>query len=78
MITNKKYKIGLVLSGGGAKGFAHAGVLQALEEAGIRPDIIAGTSAGSIVGAFYVAGLSPKQICEEFIKHDFHHTLPFQ
>lgn len=70
MIPNKKYKIGLVLSGGGAKGFAHAGVLQALEEAGIRPDIIAGTSAGSIVGAFYAAGLSPKQICEEFIKHD--------
>ncbi len=70
MKTKKPYRIGVVLSGGGAKGFAHAGVLQALEEAGIRPDIIAGTSAGSIVGAFYAAGLSPKQICEEFLKHE--------
>ncbi len=70
MKTKKKYRIGLALSGGGAKGFAHAGVLHALEEAGIVPDIIAGTSAGAIVGAFYAAGIPPRQICEEFLKHD--------
>ena len=42
--TDLKYKIGLALSGGGAKGFAHAGVLQALQERGVRPDVIAGTN----------------------------------
>ena len=46
-------KLGLVLSGGGAKGLAHVGVLKAMEEAGLRPDFIAGTSMGSIVGGLY-------------------------
>ena len=55
-------KIGLVLSGGGARGFAHLGLLQALDELNIRPDAISGTSAGSIVGAFYAAGNKPKDI----------------
>ena len=49
-------KIGLVLSGGGAKGLAHIGVLKVLEEAGIRPDYIGGTSMGSIVGGLYAIG----------------------
>ncbi len=49
-------KIGLVLSGGGAKGFAHIGAIKKLEEAGIYPDIITGTSIGSIVGGFYAMG----------------------
>ena len=44
-----KYKLGVALSGGGARGLAHAGALKAIEEAGLRPDIIAGVSAGSIV-----------------------------
>ena len=44
-----KYKIGLVLSGGGARGFAHLGVMQALNEAGIYPDVISGTSAGALL-----------------------------
>ena len=52
------YDIGLALSGGGAKGFAHLGALQALEEKGIRLDIIAGTSAGAIVGLSMLADLS--------------------
>lgn len=69
-VPQPAYRIGLVLSGGGAKGFAHAGAIRALEEAGIRPDIIAGTSAGAIVGACYAAGLSPEQICREFLKHE--------
>jgi NTE family protein len=52
----------LVLSGGGARGFAHLGVLQALNEAGIFPDIISGTSAGALAGVLYCDGNSPKQI----------------
>ncbi len=55
-------QIGLVLSGGGAKGFAHIGVLKQLEAAGIRPDFITGTSMGSIVGALYAIGYSPEEI----------------
>jgi NTE family protein len=57
-----KYKTGLVLSGGGARGFAHLGVIQALNEAGIFPDVVCGTSAGAIVGALYADGYSPKEI----------------
>ncbi len=49
-------KVGLVLSGGGAKGFAHIGAIKVLEEAGIEVDIITGTSIGSIVGGFYAMG----------------------
>ncbi|HAJ99704.1 MAG TPA: hypothetical protein DCM62_06745 [Bacteroidales bacterium] len=52
----KKYKTGLVLSGGGTRGFAHLGALKALHENQIEPDIIAGVSAGSIVGAYYADG----------------------
>lgn len=62
----KKYPLGLALSGGGVKGFAHAGALRALHEHGIRPDIIAGTSAGSVVAVLYAAGYSPEGICEIF------------
>jgi len=54
--------VALVLGGGGLRGFAHVGALQALEEAGIRPDIVVGTSAGAIVGAAYASGMSPAQI----------------
>lgn len=61
-----KYRIGYALSGGGAKGFAHAGAIKALEEKNIRPDVIAGTSAGSVVGAFYSAGISPDDMCNAF------------
>ncbi len=52
---NKK-KIGLVLSGGGFKSAAHVGVFKAMQELGIKPDLVAGTSAGAIVGAFIAAG----------------------
>lgn len=54
--------IGLALSGGAAKGFAHLGVLQAMEESGYRPDCISGTSAGAITAAFYADGYSPRDI----------------
>jgi NTE family protein len=57
-------KIGIVLSGGGARGFAHLGVLKALDEKGIRPDIISGVSAGSIVGSFIAAGKNAEEVME--------------
>lgn len=57
-----KYKLGIALGGGGARGFAHLGVLQALHEKSIYPDIIAGTSAGSIVGAFLADKKNPQEI----------------
>lgn len=57
-----KYKTGICLSGGGARGIAHIGVLQALESAGIEPEIISGCSAGAMVGALYAAGCSPHKI----------------
>jgi NTE family protein len=60
--VEKEFNTGLVLSGGGARGFAHLGVIQALNEAGIYPDIISGTSAGAIAGALYADGYSPKEI----------------
>jgi NTE family protein len=59
---NSKYKTGLVLSGGGARGFAHLGVLKALNDTGIFPDVIAGTSAGALVGVLYADGYSPDEI----------------
>ncbi|MBL7913818.1 MAG: patatin-like phospholipase family protein [Bacteroidia bacterium] len=59
-----KVKTGLVLSGGGARGIAHAGVLQALDELGIKPDRISGTSSGAIIGALYASGMPPKKMLE--------------
>lgn len=58
----RKVKIGLALGGGAARGFAHIGVIKALEAQGIVPDIIVGTSAGSVVGALYAAGNSGFQL----------------
>lgn len=54
--------VALVLGGGGLRGFAHIGVLKALEEAGIKPGIVVGTSAGAVVGAAYASGMAPAQI----------------
>jgi len=61
-MSDKQYNTGLVLSGGGARGFAHLGVIQALNEAGIFPDVISGTSAGALVGVLYADGHSPQEI----------------
>jgi len=60
----RKPKIALVLGGGAAKGFAHVGVIKVLEAQGIVPDIIVGTSAGSVVGSLYAAGYSGFQLQE--------------
>ncbi len=57
-----KKSIGIALSGGGARGIAHIGVLKALEENNIKPDIVAGTSMGAIVGVLYAAGLKANEI----------------
>lgn len=55
-------RIGLALGGGAARGFAHVGVIQVLEEAGIRPDMVVGTSAGSLVAALYASGRNGAQL----------------
>jgi NTE family protein len=64
---SKKYQIGIALSGGSTRGVAHIGVLQALIENGIEPQIVSGTSAGSIIGALYTAGNSPEDMLN-FVK----------
>jgi NTE family protein len=60
-------RLALVLSGGGARGAAHVGVLKVLEEMHVRPDIVVGTSMGAIIGGLYAAGYSPDEI-EDLIK----------
>ena len=62
VVLNAQFKIGLVLSGGGATGIAHIGVLKALEEHQIPIDYICGTSAGALVGAMYACGMTPKEM----------------
>ncbi|MBQ8565558.1 MAG: patatin-like phospholipase family protein [Bacteroidaceae bacterium] len=62
----RPYRLGFALSGGGARGFAHVGVLRAFEERGIKPDVLAGTSAGSIVAALYADGYAPQHIIKLF------------
>ncbi|HYI76924.1 MAG TPA: patatin-like phospholipase family protein [Chryseolinea sp.] len=62
LAQTERPKIGLVLSGGGAKGIAHIGILKAMEEAGLTPDYITGTSMGSIVGGLYAAGYSADEL----------------
>ncbi|WP_246431389.1 patatin-like phospholipase family protein [Winogradskyella flava] len=76
--TNSSYaqeenepKVGLVLSGGGAKGFAHIGVLKVIDSLGIKIDYVAGTSMGAIIGSLYASGYSGKQLEELFNKQDF-------
>lgn len=71
----KKPKIGLVLSGGGAKGFAHIGVLKVLEEAGVQIDYIGGTSMGAVVGGLYAAGFNANQIDSIFQTTKFDELL---
>ncbi len=69
--SNQDIKVGLVLSGGGAKGLAHIGALKIIDSLGIRVDYVAGTSMGSVVGSLYASGYSGKQIDSIFKKVDF-------
>ena len=64
-------RVGVVLSGGGATGLAHVGVLLALEEADIPIDYIAGTSAGALVGSMYACGYSPEEIKNYILSDEF-------
>ncbi len=66
-----KEKIGIALGGGGARGFAHLGVLKALEEKGIKPDVISGVSAGSIVGVFIATGMKADKIMKLMKENKF-------
>lgn len=69
--THKQYAIGFALSGGFIKGFAHLGAMQALDEHGIRPDIISGVSAGAIAGAFIADGREPYEVVDIFMRYKF-------
>lgn len=68
-------KVGLVLSGGGAKGIAHIGVLKAIDSAGLKIDYVTGTSMGSIIGGLYAVGYSGNQIQEITKKLDWNELL---
>jgi NTE family protein len=70
-------KIGLALSGGGIRGVAHIGVIRAMEEEGIAPDILAGTSAGSIIGALYASGMDSKDMFEFVQQSNLYKTISF-
>jgi NTE family protein len=65
VVMAPKPRIGLALGGGAAKGFAHIGVIKMLEANGIHADVVAGTSAGSVVGALYASGMDPFQMQEQ-------------
>ena len=75
VVEKKDVKVGLVLSGGGAKGFAHVAVLKVLEEAGVRIDYIGGTSMGAIIGALYASGYSATQLDSIIKITDFNKIL---
>jgi len=70
-------KIGLALSGGGARGIAHIGVMKAFEEAGIKPDIVSGTSAGAIIGSMVCRGKQPSKMLEFVAKSVSFRALSF-
>ncbi|GBU06746.1 phospholipase [Bacteroidales bacterium] len=65
-LETKRHTLGLALSGGGVRGFAHLGAFKAMEEFGLLPDIISGTSAGALAGLFYADGYSPEEILSLF------------
>ncbi len=67
--------IGIALSGGGARGIAHLGVLQALDELGVKLQALSGTSLGAMVGAFYADGVSPREVLELFKKTSFYRLI---
>ena len=75
LVIKFKMKIGLVLSGGGARGISHIGVIKALHELGVQVDCVAGTSAGSIVGSLYAYGYEPDKILEIILASSFFKSL---
>lgn len=77
MARSIKYDIGYALSGGFIKGFAHLGVIQALLEHDIKPNIISGVSAGALAGIFYADGNEPYQVLDYFAGHKFFDMTKF-
>ncbi len=73
--NNSPPKVGLVLSGGGAKGLAHIGALKVIEEAGVKIDFIGGTSMGAIVGGLYASGYSASELDSIFRGTDFNRII---
>ncbi|MCM1067352.1 MAG: patatin-like phospholipase family protein [Muribaculaceae bacterium] len=69
--SRPQYKLGVALSGGGARGFAHAGALMAIEEAGLKPDVVAGVSAGAVIAVLYAGGVKPLRMAELFARAGF-------
>ncbi len=74
-MTNSNLTFGITLSGGGARGIAHVGVLKALEENGIYPTCVSGTSMGAIVGVLYAAGYNPNKIEEIFTNEKIYRSF---
>ncbi|KJD37279.1 patatin [Tamlana sedimentorum] len=74
-IEKNEPKVGLVLSGGGAKGLAHIGVLKVIDSLGVKVDYVAGTSMGAIIGSLYAAGYTAKQLDSVFHEVDFDNIL---
>lgn len=75
--AEKKYGLGLALSGGFIKGFAHLGIVQALIEEDLKPEIISGVSAGALAGAFIADGYEPYKVVEIFQKQKFNQLTSF-
>lgn len=75
---NTKYRLGVALSGGGSRGFAHPGALKAIEDLGLRPDIICGTSAGALAGVLYADGYSPEEIITLFVGKELREFVDIQ
>lgn len=78
ILNRKPFKVGIALSGGGIKGLCHAGVLKALEENGIKPEILSGVSAGAVVGALYADGYTPDEIAALFEDISFRQMTKIQ
>ncbi|MDR0543013.1 MAG: patatin-like phospholipase family protein [Dysgonamonadaceae bacterium] len=78
LAEKKKYRLGLALSGGGARGFAHPGALKAIEDFGLKPEIISGTSAGALAGVLYADGYAPEEIIKLFVGKDFREFADIQ
>jgi len=73
-----KYRLGVALSGGGTRGFAHPGALKAIEDFGLHPDIICGTSAGALAGVLYADGYAPEEIVHLFVGKEFREFVDIQ
>jgi len=74
-LEENKYKFGISLSGGGARGILHIGVLEALRKYNIHPEIISGTSIGALVGVFYASGMEPLQILDVIKSSKLHRMI---